>query len=149
MRQRTFVLLVTCMSLVACGSTTMTTTGPQEPSRGEHCGFHVLTAMPAGQFVEIGTIDVDHGSYGTNTFRTLDAFKEHIRPHVCQAGGDVAVALANGEGMYIKATVLKAKAATAEAQVSPPDVAAGCRFDTQCKGERLCVKGECVDPEKK
>ena len=23
---------------------------------------------------------------------------------------------------------------------------AGCHFDTQCKGDRICVKGECVSP---
>jgi hypothetical protein len=127
----------------------MTATGPRQGSRGEHCEFQVLTAMPAGQFVEIGTIDVQQSGWGDGVFRTLDAFKDHIEPYVCRAGGDVAVAMANGYGMYIKATVLKTKASTAEAQVSPKEVPGGCQFDTQCKGDRLCVKGECVEPEKK
>lgn len=29
-----------------------------------------------------------------------------------------------------------------------PDQTAGCRYDTQCKGDRVCVKGECVAPDR-
>jgi hypothetical protein len=150
MRLEPLLLLALCISTAGCGSISMTRSGPQVPSRGEHCDFQVLTAMPAGSFVELGTVDVEPGGYGAHVYKTLDDFKQNIEPYVCEAGGDVAVAMANGLGWYLKATILKAKPAAAEAQSSTPVAAAdGCRFDTQCKGDRICVKGECVDPAKK
>jgi hypothetical protein len=39
---------------------------------------------------------------------------------------------------------------TTTASAPPAPVAAaenGCKYDTQCKGDRVCVKGECVAPE--
>lgn len=36
---------------------------------------------------------------------------------------------------------------TVPAAPTPPP-AEGCKFDTQCKGDRVCQKGECVDPVK-
>ena len=76
----------------------------------------------------------------------LDWFKEVIERDVCQAGGDAAVAMANGSGIYIKATILKSTGGAAAANA--PTTAVGCQFDTQCKGDRICVKGECTDPAK-
>jgi hypothetical protein len=138
------VILLGCLFVVGCPPITMTTTGPQQPSRGEHCDFQVLTTPPAGGFVEIGTIDVP-----PYPITKLDDFKTHIEPFVCQAGGDAAVAYANGDGIYIKASVLKAKAGPVEAPQTAAGQAGGCQFDTQCKADRICVKGECVDPVKK
>jgi hypothetical protein len=124
----------------------LTRTGPQLPSRGDQCDFQALTTPPAGGFVEIGTIDVQSAFAITK----LDDFKARIEPYVCQAGGDAAVAWANGYGIYVKATVLKSKGAPTEAQQpAPAQAGGGCQFDTQCKGDRVCVKGECVDPVKK
>lgn len=149
----------------------MTRTGPAQPARALGCEFEVFTTPPPG-FVEIGAVDVNPGGYGVNDFRDVAAFKAKIQPYVCQAGGDAAIAYANGFGMYIKATILKrdgslpATAAVAEAlppplpppsppqaQAAPPAPApppaadpGGCRYDTQCKGDRLCVQGSCVDP---
>lgn len=40
-------------------------------------------------------------------------------------------------------------AAAAAPAVSTPAAApvqSGCQYDAQCKGDRVCVKGECVDP---
>ena len=134
--------------LAGCGSTNLTTTGPKLPSRGEHCAFQVLTAPPAGGYVEVGTVDVQPGGYGSNTYTTLAAFKNQIEPYVCQAGGDAAVALANGFGMYIKATILKMTGAPPAAPMAAASPS-GCQFDTQCKGDRIWVKGECIEPAKK
>jgi hypothetical protein len=47
------------------------------------------------------------GSGGLHTFSELADFKEEIRPHVCRAGGDAVVATANGDGNWIKASVLR------------------------------------------
>ena len=67
-----------------------------------------------------------------------------MTPYVCHLGGDAAVAWANGYGMYMKASVLKRSAAASGP--TPNRASPGCQFDTQCKGERVCVKGECVSP---
>jgi hypothetical protein len=32
------------------------------------------------------------------------------------------------------------------ARPTPKPVASGCQYDTQCKGDRVCVKGACVAP---
>jgi hypothetical protein len=142
-------LLCACVSLAACGSTTMLTTGAKQPPRPQGCDFQVLTGVPASGYSELGTIDVQPGGWGSNVYTHLDGFKEKIQPYVCEAGGDAALAVANGYGMYIKATILKRTGAAAPAADPSHADAAGCQFDTQCKGERVCVKGECVDPAKK
>jgi hypothetical protein len=151
MRSKSFVTVAALILLAGCvgGETTLTTTGPKVPSRGEHCDFQVLTADPSAGFVELGTVDVEPGNWGRNIYTNLAEFKEHIAPYVCAAGGDAAVALANGYGMYIKATILKTTGAPPAASVPAGSAAGGCQFDTQCKGDRVCVKGECVDPAKK
>jgi hypothetical protein len=152
MNSRLMLAGVALAGLVACGSTNMTKTGPEYASRGESCSFDILTATPAQGFVEIGTVDVTPGLYGDKVFRELRDFKEEIHPQVCAAGGDAAIAIPNGYGAYIKATVLKRVApppdiAGARRPAAPaPAPASGCQFDTQCKGDRVCVKGECVAP---
>lgn len=146
--------------MLGCGSTSMTPTGPEQQPRAADCDFQIFTTMPKG-YAEVGAIDVKPGGYGHKQFTDLADFKEEIRASVCKGGGDAAIAYANGLGMYIKATVLKQvegsrsassgngsaqqheQAAEAPAAGAPTDV--GCRFDTQCKGDRICVKGECVD----
>jgi hypothetical protein len=97
--------------------------------------------------VEVGTVDVHPGVWDSSYASSLDDFKKQIEPRVCEAGGDAAVALVNGGGGYVKATVLKSTGAPASTQ--PTAATAGCQFDTQCKGDRVCVKGECVEPAKK
>ena len=133
--------------LLGCGSTTATSSGASYPSREATCQFDLLTAMPAGGFSEIGTIDVTPGAYGFNVYRDLSAFGDHVRPNVCQMGGDAVVASANGFGMYIQATVLKSNGEVAQAAAAP--ATGGCHVDTQCKGDRVCVSGACVDPSTK
>jgi hypothetical protein len=32
------------------------------------------------------------------------------------------------------------------AEPAPAPAPQGCQYDTQCKGDRLCVEGQCVDP---
>lgn len=146
---KTFFLSSVCIFLAACGSTTTTLTGPKMPSRGEHCEFQLLTVAPAGNFVEIGAIDVKPGGYGTNQYSDVAAFKAKIEPEVCGAGGDAALAFANGLGFYMKATILKSGGATPSAPAAEQPPSAGCQYDTQCKGDRVCQKGECVDAVKK
>ena len=145
--------LFCALSLIGCGvETSLTRTGPKLPARPENCEFEMLTAAPSGGFIEIGTLDLTAG--GTTN---LGEFRNGIRPKVCRAGGDAAIAMANGYGIYIKATVLKrvdgppppvtgAAGPVMPPSQPPPPPASGCSFDTQCKGDRVCVQGACVDP---
>jgi len=149
---------VVCFVL-ACGSTEMTATGEPQAPRAANCSFDILTSTPASGYKEIGTIDVSPGGYGIDVFTDLSDFKEHISPNVCKLGGDAAIAYANGYGMYIKATVLKRAAVAAPAEAAPAAAAPaaavasaepakrhGCEFDSQCKGDRICVEGRCQAP---
>jgi hypothetical protein len=126
----------------------MSRTGRVFPARNPNCDFAILTTAPAGGFLEIGAIDVQFGAYGSHVYRDLDSFKKEIRPYVCNAGGDAAIAFANGYGMYIKATILKSQ--NGPTQQSAPangnNLQGGCSYDTQCKGDRVCINGRCVSP---
>jgi hypothetical protein len=158
MNPRLVALLTLFVSLSACAdSTALTRTGPEYPPRDPSCDFLAFAAYPGTGFTEIGTIDVEPKSWAP--FIRIDDFKEEIRPYVCQAGGDAVIAYVNGKGWYIKAVVLKQVAAPAEpsaqtrapvpAAPAPPlapGPAAGCQYDTQCKGDRVCTSGVCVDP---
>jgi len=63
------------------------------------------------------------------------------------SGGDAAIAYANGYGYYIKATVLKGTGRPAPVSLTSAP-SGGCTYDTQCKGDRVCVAGACVDPKR-
>lgn len=146
-------------ALLACGSTKMSHTGAAHDAKPEDCDFQVLTTLPKGEWEEIAIIDVNPGAYGHNLHTDIESFKDEIRPKVCEAGGDVALAAANGSGVWIKATVLKRKAAPPAAPVAAQSVAAptsaapanaaGCTYDAQCKGDRICENGVCVSPSTK
>lgn len=48
--------------LLGCGvETSLTRTGPKLPPRPQSCVFDVFTAAPAGNFVEVGTLDLTAG----------------------------------------------------------------------------------------
>ena len=141
--------LLTAATAVAACETSLTASGSHQPSRPADCEFRIFTVLPGPGYIEVGTVDVTPGPYGANVYRDLGGFYDKIRPLVCQAGGDAALAQANGLGMYIKATVLKYTGEVPVVAVPQPAAISGCQFDTQCKGERVCVQGACVDPVKK
>lgn len=137
------------------GCTNLTKSGSPRAPRDPDCHFTMLSLPPDSGYVEVGTIDL-HWSRP----RDLSDFKRAIQSDVCAAGGDAAIARVNGDGQYIKATVIRRtsyrpggaqrasagrKGALGPAKEAP--AALGCQYDTQCKGERVCVKGECVAPE--
>ena len=125
----------------------MTRSGQAYPSRGPTCEFEVFTTTPSRPYAEIGTVDVQFGGWGDHMYRDLAEFKQVIEPHVCESGGEAAIALANGYGLYIKATVIKFEARPAAPAASAvPAASGGCEYDAQCKGDRVCVKHECVNP---
>jgi hypothetical protein len=124
------------IALAGCGAPALTTAGPDSPASPLPCEFQLLTVTPSGGYVEKGVFQAQLGDYGSNAFSTLADFKREIAPYVCRVGGDIAVAHANPDGIYLRATILKAT-------VAPP---AGCAIDAQCKGQRVCLKGKCVEP---
>lgn len=150
---RSLLLVASCFWMVACGpSARYTHTGQRHQPKEEDCPIQVFTALPSPEYAEIGVIDV-------NQFPPTDIqrFKKMATPHVCKAGGDAVLAFANGNGLYIKGTVLKRVAIYGPAQPPPPVVVAppvpgegggpgGCQYDTQCKGDRVCVDGKCIEP---
>ncbi|MDB5219364.1 MAG: hypothetical protein JWO86_7291 [Myxococcaceae bacterium] len=152
MPSKPLFLFCFCASFIlGCGvQTSLTRTGPKLPARPQNCQFEMLTGQPAGNYIEVGTLDLTAG--GTTN---LGEFREGIQPQVCRAGGDAALAIANGYGIYIKATVLKRVDASVPPPgfegsprlppAQPPAAASGCSYDTQCKGDRVCVQGACVD----
>jgi hypothetical protein len=107
----------------------------------------LFTTPPEGAWTEVGVIDSQAGH------TRLDRFEKGIAKHVCEAGGDAALVWMNGNGQYIKATVLvqvaspspSAAPAPAPAPVPAP-ATQGCQHDNQCKGDRICVEGACVVP---
>lgn len=159
MSLRPLSLFLFCAFLVlGCGvATSFTRTGQKLPSRAETCTFEMLTAQPSGNYIELGTLDLTSGATSN-----LGEFRSAIRPQVCKAGGDAAFAFINGYGYYIKAVVLKRvdgpppgavsvgamPAAPGGLPPAQPPAAGGCSYDTQCKGDRVCVQGACMDPKK-
>lgn len=134
------------VALTACGYTKMTLTGSRGIPRPMDCDFEVFTASRASGFRELGTIDVETDWRARNDLRQLAYFKTQIQPYVCDAGGDAVFAHANGEGLYMKATIVKrVEPPRDEPQAERADLA-GCRYDTQCKGDRICVQGTCTAP---
>jgi hypothetical protein len=110
------------------------------PSRGPRCDFAVLSVPPAEGFVELGTIVAEGES--------VEGFRNEIASLVCQAGGDAVIAPQDKSGLHERATVIKLGSLSSSPQTAAP-ATDGCRFDTQCKGDRICVQGSCVEPEKK
>jgi hypothetical protein len=129
-------LLGTCLAACAT-SVTFTPTGPPQAARKPTCEVQLLTVSPATPFVELGVMDVHPGG---EPYWDLAAFRATIQPEVCRVGGDAAIARLV-DGVYSKATVLKLGTGPVG-----QDSAAGCQYDTQCKGDRLCVDGRCANP---
>ena len=146
MLTRSLVALGTVAVAASCSTTELTATHVKAPAEAGTCAFQLLTALPSTPYVEVGIVETQLGDYGSNLFSTLADFKKEISRDVCRIGGDLAVAHANDAGIFIRATVLKS---TGGAPPSTLPTAAGCQFDNQCKGERLCIHGECSDPPRR
>src|SRR5437870_3670278 len=79
-------ILGVAMMMVGCGGTSVTRTGAVQPERPAGCEFDMFTTVPA-VYVEIATVD-HTASTAFDVYRDLAAFKEAVRPKVCEAGGD-------------------------------------------------------------
>ena len=100
----TLLLLVSCLSPRYKYSNTYD--GELKP-RGENCNFKVVSALPKGDYVEIGVLNLDvHVDFAA---RDVGTFKEKIRKDVCNSGGDIVVGEVNGRGHYVRGTIFKKK----------------------------------------
>lgn len=136
------------VALLDCNLPKLTRTGSPQPPKPKSCNFALVTTMPKGDFAEIGVVDLVNHYLPT---ADIETFKDKITPKVCEAGGDVAIAYANGQGAWVKATVLKklTRVSKRESDAAPRRAKRdgdGCKYDTQCKGDRICVDGACVAP---
>ena len=75
-------------------------------------------------------ISDDNPGFGTHTWTA----QCHGRTFFCSAAGRSDISCKEQE------------AAAAAAPSAVPAVSSGCQYDTQCKGDRICRNGMCVDP---
>lgn len=137
--------LLGLLGLSGCAQAiTVSRTGAKQTPRESNCAFEVFTSVPAQGYREIAVIDVHSGPYGDKRYTELPAFTTEITPYVCEAGGDATVGIKNSNGIYIQATVLKRQQPS---QPVAPAEPSGCTYDTQCKGDRICVEGKCTEPQ--
>ena len=130
-----------CMG--ACGPPQSTVSAPIQSPEPMTCDFGVFTFMPAAGYIETGVVEVTPGDWlDVNNY--VGSLKKEIEPAVCRAGGDAAVGIANGHGIWLRAIILK------RTEPRPTDLkreaSGGCENDLQCKGDRICVKRACVSP---
>lgn len=134
------------LAVTSCGgSIVISRSGPRQAARSADCPYRMYTVPPSKGFIEIGSVDVSRGS--AEVASEITDFKRQIRPYVCAAGGDAAIAFANNQGLYLRATILKREAAAEEPAASAAAAQdLDCHYDTQCKGDRVCEGGRCVSP---
>ena len=138
--------LLVLLAVTGCGgSVVLSRSGPRQEARSEDCPYRMYTVPPSKGFIEIGSVDVSRGS--AEVASEITDFKRQIRPFVCEAGGDAAIAFANNQGLYLRATILKREAAPPASEASATAAQdLDCHYDTQCKGDRVCEGGRCVSP---
>lgn len=69
------------------------------------CDFRVVNLPPQGDFEEIATLDFVY-----DPAHNPDEFKQAVHDKVCSVGGDVVVSEINGNGLYVRGTILRARA---------------------------------------
>ncbi len=105
MRVMMMILLVGFGSVGACAAIETTRTGPTVPARSADCEVQVFTIPPASGYQELAVIDV--GSSYRSDVRSIEGFRDLIRPDVCAVGGEAIYVHSSG-GKYSRATVLRA-----------------------------------------
>jgi hypothetical protein len=117
------------------------------------CSFEVFTIPPEG-YSELGALDFAPTSFSGIIPTDIPALRKVVAKDVCEMGGDAILPHLSSDGEYNHVTILHrvsatpaASAASAAAPAAP--AAEGCHYDTQCKGDRICSGGQCVDPPAK
>ena len=74
-------------------------------AKPSNCDFRVVNVLPqGGDLEEIATLTRADGSSLTNEPTT---FKTAVQVDVCRLGGDVVITEVNGQGYYVRGTVLR------------------------------------------
>jgi hypothetical protein len=113
-------------------------TGPLEKPLRPDCPVRLLTVAPSAPFTELAVV------WDLNSRLDVPALTEQLRPFVCKAGGNAAI-VRRCDDSACSATVIKLN----QPEPGAGEAASGCQYDTQCKGDRLCVAGRCTDPAPK
>ncbi|MFO0575826.1 MAG: tetratricopeptide repeat protein [Polyangia bacterium] len=92
--------------------------------------------------VDVGRHSVRVSAPGYASFRWSDAAECKGRKFYCTAHGGSQYSTAQ-----VSCKEEQAKPENAGQAAAPP-AASGCQYDAQCKGDRICQKGQCVDSEK-
>jgi hypothetical protein len=127
------------------------------------------TMRPPGKCISLGTVTGKGGGasggyvsneelieYALNDARNRAAMLGatdfiYSGPSLGGSGGTTTSAMVTGEALKCDgepSTEMASGSAPAPAPTAanPSPPSNGCQFDTQCKGERVCVRGECVEP---
>lgn len=82
-------------------------------------------------------------NFEARTSKTTDSI-EKLKAIVYSAGGNVALLV--GESRDRLTQIAEAYACAPAGSTTAPAAASGCTKDTECKGDRICSSGSCVDP---
>jgi hypothetical protein len=69
------------------------------------CSFRVVNLTPSGPYEEIATLSSEQS--WVRAYNPVD-FEARVRDQVCSIGGDIVVTEINGNGAYVRGTVLRA-----------------------------------------
>jgi hypothetical protein len=152
-------LVTACLALSLAGCGTYNKLAPGASS------VVATVTRPAGKCESLGTLSGKGGGasgsyvsneelieYALNDLRNQAVARgaSHVvysTPSMGGTGGTTTSAMVTGEALSCSdAPETTTATAPATAAQSAPTDAGACRYDTQCKGERICVKGECIDP---
>jgi len=100
--------IVCALGLVACYPTpsyAFTKTGASGAAKPEDCDFEVIAKVDSS-YEEIGILDSEAGAADD-----ASQFKDTVRRQVCEVGGDAVVTEVVSSGRYVRATILRRKAA--------------------------------------
>jgi hypothetical protein len=127
-------LAIAALALVGC-EPVLTQTGPILKPLKPDCPVRIFSVAPSAPFTELATIS------GVASLRSPE--QDQLRPYVCKIGGNAAIIRWCEDG-FCGATVIKLN----QPEPGSEEAVAGCQYDTQCKGDRICVAGRCNDPPK-
>ena len=147
-----------------CFSIGLAACGTYQELAPKAASVETTMSRPAGKCQSLGTLSGKGGGasggyvsnesliqYALNDLRNQasELGATHVlysAPSLGGTGGTTTSAMVVGEALKCDADQTPPGPAAPIAP-APAPAAGGCQYDAQCKGERVCVKGECVDPK--
>ena len=81
----------------------VTKTGTAGPAKPANCEFQIATTKVDREYEEVAILDAKMWAEDAATF------KQTVSTQVCELGGDAVIAEVNGNGRYVRGTVLRWK----------------------------------------